>query len=88
MIPEPEEPDNDDQPLGRTVLARLQAPGLKWDKEICEIFLKIQSLLTQYLQRHSSKTSPQWNPDEYGGVNMLHVPSDHIWRPDIVLYNK
>ena len=22
------------------------------------------------------------------GVKMLHVPSDHIWRPDIVLYNK
>jgi hypothetical protein len=21
-------------------------------------------------------------------VQMLHVPSDHIWRPDIVLYNK
>jgi hypothetical protein len=21
-------------------------------------------------------------------VHMLHVPSDHIWRPDIVLYNK
>ena len=30
----------------------------------------------------------QWDPDEYGGVDMLHVPSDHIWRPDIVLYNK
>jgi nicotinic acetylcholine receptor len=29
----------------------------------------------------------QWDPDEYGGVDMLHVPSDHIWRPDIVLYN-
>ncbi|VEN51299.1 unnamed protein product [Callosobruchus maculatus] len=28
-----------------------------------------------------------WNPKEYGGVEMLHVPSDHIWRPDIVLYN-
>merc|ERR1712038_535648 len=27
------------------------------------------------------------DPNEYGGVNMLHVPSDHIWRPDIVLYN-
>ena len=25
---------------------------------------------------------------DYGGVTMLHVPSDHIWRPDIVLYNK
>ena len=30
----------------------------------------------------------RWDPNEYGGVNMLHVPSDHIWRPDIVLYNK
>ncbi|KAG8225278.1 hypothetical protein J437_LFUL001891 [Ladona fulva] len=30
----------------------------------------------------------QWDPHEYGGVQMLHVPSDHIWRPDIVLYNK
>ena len=30
----------------------------------------------------------RWDPAEYGGVNMLHVPSDHIWRPDIVLYNK
>ena len=29
-----------------------------------------------------------WDPDEYGGVQQLHVPSDHIWRPDIVLYNK
>ncbi|GIY77271.1 acetylcholine receptor subunit alpha-like [Caerostris extrusa] len=28
-----------------------------------------------------------WEPREYGGVDMLHVPSDHIWRPDIVLYN-
>ena len=25
MIPEPEEPDNDDQPVGGAVLARLQA---------------------------------------------------------------
>ncbi len=30
----------------------------------------------------------RWDPLEYGGVDMLHVPSDHIWRPDIVLYNK
>eukprot|EP00093_Oithona_nana_P005245 05245.XXX_137850_165339_1 [CDS] Oithona nana genome sequencing. len=28
-----------------------------------------------------------WEPAEYGGVEQLHVPSDHIWRPDIVLYN-
>ena len=30
----------------------------------------------------------KWDPEEYGGVKQLHVPSDHIWRPDIVLYNK
>lgn len=29
-----------------------------------------------------------WNPKEYGGVEGLHVPSEHVWRPDIVLYNK
>ena len=29
-----------------------------------------------------------WNPEDYGGVDMLHVPSRHIWLPDIVLYNK
>jgi len=26
--------------------------------------------------------------DYYGGVDMLYVPSQDIWRPDIVLYNK
>ena len=30
----------------------------------------------------------RWNPEEYGGVNSLHVPCTHIWLPDIVLYNK
>ena len=29
-----------------------------------------------------------WDPEDFGGVNLLHVPSTHIWLPDIVLYNK
>ena len=29
-----------------------------------------------------------WNPESYGGVKYLHVPSQDIWLPDIVLYNK
>ena len=29
-----------------------------------------------------------WDPEEYGGVRELMVPSEHIWLPDIVLYNK
>ncbi|KAL8602749.1 hypothetical protein ACOMHN_053150 [Nucella lapillus] len=28
-----------------------------------------------------------WAPAEYGGVDRLYVPSEHIWLPDIVLYN-
>ena len=30
----------------------------------------------------------KWKPEEYGNVRHLHVPSQHIWLPDIVLYNK
>lgn len=30
----------------------------------------------------------QWDPQEYGGIDMLYVPSENIWLPDIVLYNK
>ena len=30
----------------------------------------------------------KWNPADYGGVDMLNIPSENIWRPDIVLYNK
>ncbi|XP_053487918.1 neuronal acetylcholine receptor subunit beta-2-like [Ictalurus furcatus] len=28
-----------------------------------------------------------WNPDEYEGVMKVRLPSQHIWLPDIVLYN-
>ncbi|CAK9299887.1 unnamed protein product [Gordionus sp. m RMFG-2023] len=28
-----------------------------------------------------------WDPKEYGGVEKLHIPSEKIWLPDIVLYN-
>ena len=29
-----------------------------------------------------------WEPEDFGGVDLLHVPSSNIWLPDIVLYNK
>uniref|UniRef100_A0AC35TLB6 Acetylcholine receptor subunit alpha-type unc-38 n=1 Tax=Rhabditophanes sp. KR3021 TaxID=114890 RepID=A0AC35TLB6_9BILA len=28
-----------------------------------------------------------WNPKNYGGVDVLYVPYESIWCPDIVLYN-
>ncbi|PAA86923.1 hypothetical protein BOX15_Mlig023922g1 [Macrostomum lignano] len=28
-----------------------------------------------------------WDPAKYHGVSTLYIPSEHIWLPDIVLYN-
>ena len=29
-----------------------------------------------------------WDPNEFGGIRMTHIPSNDLWRPDIILYNK
>ncbi|KAG7471977.1 hypothetical protein MATL_G00103700 [Megalops atlanticus] len=29
----------------------------------------------------------RWNPEEYDNVTSIRIPSELIWRPDIVLYN-
>ncbi|KAG7467999.1 hypothetical protein MATL_G00138130 [Megalops atlanticus] len=29
----------------------------------------------------------KWDPKDYGGVEFIRVPSNRIWKPDIVLYN-
>lgn len=29
----------------------------------------------------------QWNPDDFGGIKKIRVPSTDIWKPDLVLYN-
>uniref|UniRef100_A0A3P8YGD1 Cholinergic receptor, nicotinic, alpha 4b n=1 Tax=Esox lucius TaxID=8010 RepID=A0A3P8YGD1_ESOLU len=29
----------------------------------------------------------RWNPEEYENVTSIRIPSEFIWRPDIVLYN-
>lgn len=34
---------------------------------------------------HDYKLS--WNPGDYGGLEYIYVPSEHIWLPDIVLFN-
>ncbi|KAJ6655383.1 hypothetical protein lerEdw1_005441 [Lerista edwardsae] len=30
----------------------------------------------------------KWNKDEYDGLDSIRIPSNLVWRPDIVLYNK
>ncbi|XP_061172036.1 acetylcholine receptor subunit alpha-like 1 [Saccostrea echinata] len=29
----------------------------------------------------------RWDPQSYGGISMTHIPSDSLWRPDIIIYN-
>lgn len=51
--------------------------------------LKNQIMTTNvWVEQEWNDYKLKWNPDDYGGVDTLHVPSEHIWLPDIVLYNK
>ncbi|XP_023965053.1 neuronal acetylcholine receptor subunit beta-3 isoform X2 [Malaclemys terrapin pileata] len=29
-----------------------------------------------------------WNPEDYGGITAIRVPSESLWLPDIVLFEK
>lgn len=61
--------------------------GLKLS-QLIEMNLKNQVMTTNLwvVQKwHDYKL--RWDPEEYGGVEMLYVPSEHIWLPDIVLFN-
>ncbi|XP_012160929.2 acetylcholine receptor subunit alpha-like [Ceratitis capitata] len=56
--------------------------------QLIDVNLKNQIMTTNlWVEQTWYDYKLQWEPKEYGGVEMLHVPSDHIWRPDIVLYN-
>ncbi|OAD62187.1 Acetylcholine receptor subunit alpha-like 1, partial [Eufriesea mexicana] len=57
--------------------------------QLIDVNLKNQIMTTNlWVEQSWYDYKLKWDPKEYGGVEMLHVPSDHIWRPDIVLYNK
>ncbi|CAH0588173.1 unnamed protein product [Chrysodeixis includens] len=61
--------------------------GLKLS-QLMEVNLKNQVMTTNlWVEQKWFDYKLQWNPDDYGGVEMLYVPSEHIWLPDIVLYN-
>ncbi|EDW65224.2 uncharacterized protein Dvir_GJ19023 [Drosophila virilis] len=56
--------------------------------QLIDVNLKNQIMTTNlWVEQSWYDYKLKWEPKEYGGVEMLHVPSDHIWRPDIVLYN-
>ncbi|XP_058792856.1 acetylcholine receptor subunit alpha-L1 [Phymastichus coffea] len=72
-------PSNND-----TIVVKL---GLRLS-QLIELNLKDQILTTNVWLEHEWQDHKfKWDPNEYGGVTELYVPSEHIWLPDIVLYN-
>lgn len=54
--------------------------------QLIDVNLKNQIMTTNlWVEQTWYDYKLKWEPREYGGVEMLHVPSDHIWRPDIVV---
>ncbi|XP_015440086.1 PREDICTED: acetylcholine receptor subunit beta-like 2 [Dufourea novaeangliae] len=61
--------------------------GLKLS-QLIEMNLKNQVMTTNvWVEQKWFDYKLRWDPEEYGGVEMLYVPSENIWLPDIVLYN-
>ncbi|XP_071560476.1 nicotinic acetylcholine receptor beta2 isoform X1 [Temnothorax nylanderi] len=61
--------------------------GLKLS-QLIEMNLKNQVMTTNvWVEQKWFDYKLQWDPQEYGGIDMLYVPSENIWLPDIVLYN-
>nr|CAD2137217.1 unnamed protein product [Meloidogyne enterolobii] len=49
---------------------------------------KNQVLTTNlWLEMRWSDARLQWDPNKYGGIRQLHIPSTDIWIPDFVLYD-
>lgn len=56
--------------------------------QLLDVHEKNQIMTTNVWLQHSWIDSKlKWDPAEYGGVDVLYVPSDLIWLPDVVLYN-
>ncbi|CAM1306501.1 nAChRa3 (predicted) [Pycnogonum litorale] len=56
--------------------------------QLIDVNLKNQIMTTNlWVEQYWHDYKLHWDPKDYGGVKTLHIPSDHMWRPDILLYN-
>jgi len=46
------------------------------------------SFITLFLLQVWSDYQLQWDEADYGGIGVLRLPPDKVWKPDIVLFNK
>ncbi|CAC5388836.1 CHRNN [Mytilus coruscus] len=75
------------RPTGNDSLKLTVKIGLRLS-QLLDIDEKNQIMKTSvWLRQEWTDPRLQWDPKEYQGIKMTHMPSDHLWRPDIVLYN-
>ncbi|MFH4973812.1 hypothetical protein AB6A40_000521 [Gnathostoma spinigerum] len=64
---------------------------VKFGANLCRLLDvdEVNQVLTTslWLELQWSDSKLTWNPDEWGNVKRIHIPSDQIWIPDVVLYN-
>ncbi|KAL2098206.1 hypothetical protein ACEWY4_007413 [Coilia grayii] len=57
--------------------------------QIIDVDEKNQVLITNaWLELSWTDTYLKWDPENYPGVENLRFPSNQIWVPDILLYNR
>jgi len=42
---------------------------------------------TAWVQHSWMDTRLEWDPEMYGGITAIRVPTDYLWRPDFEVYN-
>ena len=56
---------------------------------IDDLDLKNQALSTFVWLRHEWKDQLlTWDPSDFNDIRSISIPNEHIWLPDIVLYNR
>ncbi|XP_019622968.1 PREDICTED: neuronal acetylcholine receptor subunit alpha-10-like [Branchiostoma belcheri] len=79
-------------PESRPVLDSTNAVRVTIDlalSQLIDLDAKRQELKTNIWLRHYWKDEYlTWNASEYNGLAAIRIPSNQIWRPDIVLYNR
>ncbi|XP_054569288.1 neuronal acetylcholine receptor subunit alpha-5 [Eptesicus fuscus] len=56
--------------------------------QLVDVDEKNQLMTTNvWLKQEWRDVKLQWNPEDYGGIRAIRVPSDSLWTPDIVLFD-
>ncbi|XP_035226033.1 acetylcholine receptor subunit beta-like 1 [Stegodyphus dumicola] len=55
--------------------------------QLINVMKKNQIMTNVWLQLTWMDYQLVWDPADYGGINVLRLPPDKVWKPDIVLFN-